>query len=298
MVWVDLPLFHPLLCTPPPSSLPSHLASSSSSSSSAPASGTSTPSGPSRHNPLASRADDEPGAALVAPTKGTWDHVSEKGLGGLTGAAQRRWRRRRGLPAEDDEDDRVRGERGGPEREVRAFVERKWPEKDGWETAWCVGALSSRSRTRRLSQKTLRARARGARTTLTIASRPQVRQPAGASERARPRPLPCPRTASTARGAGHRACVERHGIESAADEDDVQVEVEDWVDAPSARGSSSGAACHRSSVSSSNYALSRKPRCSMQKEAHRRREESSVRGSRRRLHHAGGETAHLARRRL
>ncbi|GAA5915344.1 hypothetical protein JCM8208_001704 [Rhodotorula glutinis] len=134
VVWVDLPLFHPLLCSPPPSSLPSHLASSLSSSTSAPSSGTSTPSGPSRHNPLASRADGEPGAALVAPTKGTWDHVSEKGLGGLTGAAQRRWRRRRGLP-EEEEGATGREERG-PEREVRAFVERKWPEKDGWETAW------------------------------------------------------------------------------------------------------------------------------------------------------------------
>ncbi|GAA5848652.1 hypothetical protein JCM9279_002729 [Rhodotorula babjevae] len=136
VVWVDLPLFHPLLCSPPPSSLPSHLASTLSSSTSAPASGASTPSGPSRHNPFASRADGEPGAALIAPTKGTWDHVSEKGLGGLTGAAQRRWRRRRGLPEDGEQDGASRGEAAGPEREVRAFVERKWPEKDGWETAW------------------------------------------------------------------------------------------------------------------------------------------------------------------
>ncbi|GAA5932749.1 hypothetical protein JCM3775_002226 [Rhodotorula graminis] len=130
VVWVDLPLFSPLLCIPPPSVLPA----SSSPSTSAPASGTSTPSGPSHRNPLASRADGEPGAALVAPTKGTWDHVSEKGLGGLTGAAQRRWRRRRGLP--EEEAGAARGQEDGPEREVRAFVERRWPEEDAWETAW------------------------------------------------------------------------------------------------------------------------------------------------------------------
>ncbi|TNY22044.1 hypothetical protein DMC30DRAFT_445640 [Rhodotorula diobovata] len=90
VVWVDLPLFHPLLCTDPSRStfLPSHLARAAS----APSSGTATPSGPSHRNPLASPAHSgELDAALVAPTKGSWDHVSAKGLGGLTGAAERRF---------------------------------------------------------------------------------------------------------------------------------------------------------------------------------------------------------------
>ncbi|GJN94475.1 hypothetical protein Rhopal_007555-T1 [Rhodotorula paludigena] len=96
VVWVNLPLFHPHLCTPAASALSTPLASSS---------GTATPSGPSHANPLAQPTsastlasklvDGGAGAKgrrqRVAPTKGTWDHVSENGLGGLTGEAERRF---------------------------------------------------------------------------------------------------------------------------------------------------------------------------------------------------------------
>ncbi|BGP51842.1 hypothetical protein JCM10450v2_007798 [Rhodotorula kratochvilovae] len=106
VVWVDLPLFHPLL----------------------------TPSGPSHRNPLASHPSAGAlDAALVAPTKGTWDHVSARGLGGLTGAAEGRWRARRGAGAGGEGREK---EGSGPEREIRAFVERRWRVEDGWETAW------------------------------------------------------------------------------------------------------------------------------------------------------------------
>ncbi|GAA6054672.1 hypothetical protein JCM3770_006380 [Rhodotorula araucariae] len=127
VVWVDLPLFHPLLCSPPRSA--SHLSRfAPSTTTSAPGSGASTPSGPSRRNPLASHAID---AALVAPTKGSWDAVSARGLGGLTGAAEKRWRARAGHgPLGKGEHEE------GPEREIRAFVERRWRVEDGWETAW------------------------------------------------------------------------------------------------------------------------------------------------------------------
>lgn len=101
----------------------------------------------------------------VAPTKGTWDWVSRNGLGGLTGQAAERYRarygvvhRRDGTPTvleADLRDDSIAGrgvaesgdggeyrDEEGPEREIRAFVEKKWPVRDGWETAWCV--LASR----------------------------------------------------------------------------------------------------------------------------------------------------------
>ncbi|GAA5985417.1 hypothetical protein JCM10908_006967 [Rhodotorula pacifica] len=174
VVWVPLPLFHPLLCKPAPST-------SSASSSVAP-SGTVTPSGPSRTNPLAvigetrsastfPEAGQQPpshslanrlaassktprgvtktlpveDASAIAPTKGTWDWVSRNGLGGLTGAAAERFRARygEGIGAVRDEEDVARAAEGdgyreeeGPEREIRAFVEKRWRVEEGWETAW------------------------------------------------------------------------------------------------------------------------------------------------------------------
>ncbi|BGP27781.1 hypothetical protein Rt10032_c13g5125 [Rhodotorula toruloides] len=164
VVWVPLPLFHPALCTPRPSNL-LDLPSSSPSQS-----GTSTPSGPSRTNPLArpfapplphepsicsalSPSSSRVGKASVAPTKGTWDHVSRNGLGGLTGRAEEWWRARmrekererteREGGMEEGENDQVGARRsgeydesGGPEKEIRAFVLKRWKVEDGWETAW------------------------------------------------------------------------------------------------------------------------------------------------------------------
>ncbi|GAA6034772.1 hypothetical protein JCM8097_001162 [Rhodosporidiobolus ruineniae] len=146
VVWVPLPLFHPALCTPLPSRsstpLPPSLARSLSASSAQPSpSGTSTPSGITPHNPLAHDS--------VAPTKGTWDWVSRNGLGGLTGAAERRWRKRRAAQGADGEEDGEEEEEyredEGPEREIKAFVEGRWPESEGWETAWFANPPSLQS---------------------------------------------------------------------------------------------------------------------------------------------------------
>ena len=177
---MPLPLFHPLLCKAAPPT--------SSASSSAAPSGTATPSGPSRTNPLATvplnnteKGDAEAGSAAtatptsdslakrlvndssrprpaskklpapepgaVAPTKGTWDWVSRNGLGGLTGQAADRFRARYG---EEDSWVLEQGaeqpyrEEEGPEREIRAFVEKRWRIDDGWETAWYVEESHSR----------------------------------------------------------------------------------------------------------------------------------------------------------
>lgn len=206
VVWVDLPLFHPLLCTDPSRStfLPSHLARAAS----APSSGTATPSGPSHRNPLASPAHSgELDAALVAPTKGSWDHVSAKGLGGLTGAAERRWRARRGAQVESEGSGTEGGREEGPEREIRAFVERRWPEKDGWETAWCVALSGLRCYSRLMSPLGQHSVAQSAALTLCLApgsSTPQVRQPTLVAERPRARALSRARAAGYARDVGPR----------------------------------------------------------------------------------------------
>lgn len=170
-MWVPLPLFHPLLCTPAPAD--------PSGSSSAVPSGAATPSGPSRTNPLATAPESpapglpssdsldrriaassisriaktarpalDPGA--LAPTKGTWDWVSRNGLGGLTGQAAERFRARSGQDSATNPDSATTAttlyrEDEGPEREIRAFVEQRWRVEDGWETAWCVDASVRRS---------------------------------------------------------------------------------------------------------------------------------------------------------
>lgn len=178
---MPLPLFHPLLCKAAPPT--------SSASSSAAPSGTATPSGPSRTNPLATvplnnteKGDAEAGSAAtatptsdslakrlvnnssrprpaskklpapepgaVAPTKGTWDWVSRNGLGGLTGQAADRFRARYGEGEESSSPERRADqqyrEEEGPEREIRAFVEKRWRIDDGWETAWYVEESHSR----------------------------------------------------------------------------------------------------------------------------------------------------------
>ncbi|GAA5874749.1 hypothetical protein JCM8547_005201 [Rhodosporidiobolus lusitaniae] len=147
VVWVPLPLFHPALCTPAPTRPSTPLPSSSSSS--AP-SGTSTPSGESRINPLATSSSSHPLLALggggkerVAPTKGTWDWVSRNGLGGLTGRARERWEARKG--GERGEQGVCMGGEEGPEREIEAFVKVRWREEDGWETAWFANPPSLQS---------------------------------------------------------------------------------------------------------------------------------------------------------
>ncbi|GAA6013490.1 hypothetical protein JCM10207_008868 [Rhodosporidiobolus poonsookiae] len=135
VVWVPLPLFHPSLCTPTPSAAPSRASTPLPPSS---ASGTSTPSGTTRVNPLASASLTAGGqAGKVAPTKGTWDHVSRMGLSGLTGQAERRWRERARAEGREDPGAAAEGEEvEGPEREIDAFVRARWREEDGWETLW------------------------------------------------------------------------------------------------------------------------------------------------------------------
>ncbi|BGO95773.1 hypothetical protein NBRC10512_001610 [Rhodotorula toruloides] len=164
VVWVPLPLFHPALCTPRPTNLLDLPPSPSQS-------GTSTPSGSSRTNPLAkpfapplphepsicsslSPSVSRVGRASVAPTKGSWDFVCRNGLGGLTGRAEEWWRVRRrekerqrgvqddgGMGAGENDQQGARrseeyDEKQGPEKEIRAFVLKKWRVEDGWETAW------------------------------------------------------------------------------------------------------------------------------------------------------------------
>lgn len=215
VVWVPLPLFHPALCTPRPTNLLDLPPSPSQS-------GTSTPSGSSRTNPLAkpfapplphepsicsslSPSVSRVGRASVAPTKGSWDFVCRNGLGGLTGRAEEWWRVRRrekerqrgvqddgGMGAGENDQQGARrseeyDEKQGPEKEIRAFVLKKWRVEDGWETAWCVFARRSSL------VMTLYAAECG----LTILARPchaQVRQPTRPSKRPRPGALPRPRT--------------------------------------------------------------------------------------------------------
>ncbi|KAJ8291676.1 Vacuolar protein sorting-associated protein 45 [Rhodotorula toruloides] len=152
------------LCTPRPTNLLDLPPSPSQS-------GTSTPSGSSRTNPLAkpfapplphepsicsslSPSVSRVGRASVAPTKGSWDFVCRNGLGGLTGRAEEWWRVRRrekerqrgvqddgGMGAGENDQQGARrseeyDENQGPEKEIRAFVLKKWRVEDGWETAW------------------------------------------------------------------------------------------------------------------------------------------------------------------
>ncbi|GAA5959757.1 hypothetical protein JCM21900_006371 [Sporobolomyces salmonicolor] len=117
VVWVPLPLFHPLLCSPPATpastaSLPTSLSSSPTGSLLASPSPTAQP----LPNPL----------LTSAPTKTTWDFICRNGLSGLTGEAARTRRIEEGRQEEDED----------PGREIAAFVRETWKAEDGWETAW------------------------------------------------------------------------------------------------------------------------------------------------------------------
>ncbi|ORY76270.1 hypothetical protein BCR35DRAFT_305927 [Leucosporidium creatinivorum] len=105
VVWVPSPLFHPLLCTPPPSKPPSP-----------------------PHTPTTSRPLFPSTPAPVA-VKGSWEHVSQYGLSGVTG-----------FEGEVQEG----GGEEKPEREIEAFVKRRWSEGE-WETMWFANPPSLQS---------------------------------------------------------------------------------------------------------------------------------------------------------